>query len=263
MDYSHEIRKGNYMKKIIVFWVACLLLLLAGCNATASTETRTISDSTYVLSADMREALNAQLEAYLNFDINEYYVISEPELWSYAFNEDCAITVSQVEDRIDTEKNLFCTLLYRENGTWHAKQFGEDSVLLVSPSNANPNAVCDSFVQRVGNITIICLGEADSIVQRFGDVKPEDIFDSRNSTKLLMSFAALYENGTDCNWTQAIKNEDSEYSFLSSVVYTDCPFGYIIAVPDMENAYTLTCGKQSYSGAEIESLLRDFSKRAD
>lgn len=243
------------MRKFAVLFIL-LLLLLCACEKGAS-ESRPVdtvpNERVITTCSDNLTELESQvLTDFLHSTriyLTEGATLKDPAKWSCRLNERCLLAIAHWE--IGNENGFQPVLIFEEEGHLKAAELGRNAMelLTLSPQPCT-SPVQLSFVQRVGDSTIICIGSID-LMKKGVEIKP---YDNCGTVPVCV---ANEENGASGSWSTWIMSSTDPSSDNSDCRYQlatgDC--GYLFAIKDMDDDFALYVGEEALTGAYLKSLL--------
>lgn len=219
----------------------------------------TITACTDALTEQESAALHGFLCSTAIYQSDDAELLAAAE-WSCRLNEHCLLAVAHWKyDKhwgIGAKDGFEPVLLYEEDGTIRATEFGKDAFGLVMAHHGEYGnfPVCMSFVQQVGTTTLICFDSYDLTY-----AKSDRLFDNRFTEPLKLCYTDLYP-ALQSTWIRSGTETDAGTAFDG--VNSD-EYSYLFAIEDMEDNYRLYVGTEYLTGEELKALLSSgYSREA-
>lgn len=239
------------MKKVAVL-VIVLSLLLCACESNVgetippatTADTQIITACADNLTAQERQALTDYLHS-TRIHLTEIATLDTVAKWNCRLNEKCQLAVACWD--IERETGFQPVLIYDENGQLCTEALGMNSATIFDSSPFYGSVgVNMSFIQQVGETTIICIDSFDLEIRE----KP---YDSVGTTPLKLSYeeACPITQGT---WLRSSTDPMSDEIYSCDRAVTG-EYSYLFAVTDLEDNYTLYIGGEQFTGTYLKTLL--------
>lgn len=146
--------------------------------------------------------------------------------------------------------NAYPYFVVRKGLFWHAVQMNENTCLLFQePGRQTSFYVSDSFAERLGPYTILCIG---SRFLEGNHISAEQLNDSEGTEPLLLSHETLRRDVDWGHWG-TLDSESAEVWFRTRDL---SGYGLLFIVKDMPEDYQLNCGDRVITAAEIQALFQ-------
>lgn len=248
------------MRKVALLLIAMGLLLCACANGKPENCPIITTPNEWVITEctdDLTEQEHRVLNDFLHstrISLTGEATLKMPAKWCCRLNEDCLLVIANWA--IGNENGFQPVLVFEEEGQLQAAELGRKAIeLLTSSPQLCISPIDLSFVQRVGNSTIICIGSFDLYKNGIAE-KPYDncgtvpICVTNEETGATIDQSIWIMSGTD----SSSNNSDCRYQLVG-----EC--GYLFAIKDMDDDYTLHIGEEVLTGAYLKSLLSsDFER---
>ncbi|MBQ3355569.1 MAG: hypothetical protein IJG45_00420 [Oscillospiraceae bacterium] len=244
--------------KRIVFILVVVILLFCACKSEALDDNtidntpaeRLITSYTDILTDPESRALNDFLYSTRIY-LSGKATLKTPSKWSCRLNERCLIAIAQW--KLADENGLQPVLLYEEDGQIHATELGRNvQPLLTTTPDWCSSPINLSFVQQVGNTTVICIGSDDLLMNKITEMP----YDNCATVPLRIADETKNTSAFQDIWIMSVTDSSSQDIYSSQALLSgDC--GHLFVIEDMEDTYTLYVGGEALTGAYLKSLLSD------